>query len=148
MSCSSVNPTRDLPSCKLLGITEEWAALLAFGQKSLSSLDLTPHSGSTHLLAPSSPLPSFLLYPAPFASPVCPTCSCLGDFSSCFLLILSYPSPIPDDLPHPILVGFSAIHRALNFLQGILLISGVEKRKQRSQGEHWGLPSGCSSTVQ
>lgn len=57
--------------CKLLEIVGEWAGLpSSFGQKSLSSSDLSPHSGSTQVPCPflSSHLFSSL-YLSPFPSP-------------------------------------------------------------------------------
>lgn len=53
VSYLSLNPTLGSALCKLLGIIREWATPpSAFGKKSLSFSDLTPHSGSIHLPHP------------------------------------------------------------------------------------------------
>lgn len=104
-----------------------------FGQKSLKFL--RSHS-SFRFNTPSCPfLPSPLLssLPSPFGL------SCLPHLLLPVRLffVLSPDSQLPksysDYLSCPVLIGFSALHRALNLLQRILFISGVEKRKQRSQ---------------
>lgn len=166
VTCSFLNPTSWDPSlCKLLGIIGSWAALPAFGQKSLSSLLSLPIQVQHILSTPSSPLTSFilstqLLLPLLLgegkATP--PRRGCLphplssGTFLCAVSWFLATPRPIPGDLPHPILVGFSALLSLCRFGASTGLSTFSKgfcfslslRRINRSRGKYWGWPSGSS----